>query len=114
MRAYTGSEALTIHGETQFLHHHLQVFPGFALLAGITEKIRRMVGHGELTTAPVRIVALHARGLEIVEAAAELRHGGVHGEQRLGGDSTKSDDDLRLDDRDLAHQERRTGFALLT
>jgi hypothetical protein len=34
--------------QPQVLHHHLQVFPGFLLLAGVAQQIGWMVGDGEL------------------------------------------------------------------
>lgn len=32
--------------QTHEFHHHLQIFPGFFLLARIAQQERRMVGHG--------------------------------------------------------------------
>ncbi len=47
--------------QAQVLHHHLQVFPGFALLARIAQKKCRMVGNRQFCSLPRRVAAARAR-----------------------------------------------------
>src|SRR5579864_6038344 len=53
--------------QSQFLHHHLQVFPGFFFLARIAQQKRRMISDRELCSA------------EVVPAATQLGHWSVDG-----------------------------------
>src|ERR1700720_3914215 len=59
------------HLQAQFLHHHLQIFPGLFLLTRVAQQDCRMVGDCELGAA------------EIVPMASQFGHGGVDGEKRL-------------------------------
>src|SRR5579871_2869524 len=45
---------------SEILHHHLQIFPGFAFLAWIAQQECRMVGYSELRPLPCRIAAARA------------------------------------------------------
>src|SRR4051812_33407669 len=69
---------------TKMLHHHLQVFPRFRLLAGIAQQIRGMVRDSEF------------RVPEIVDLAAQVGHGVIESQQVLGSDRAESHDDLGL------------------
>src|SRR5579864_8267164 len=57
---------------SEILHHHLQIFPGFAFLARITQQERRMISHDQLRPLPCRIAAARAGWHEVVEAAAQF------------------------------------------
>ena len=70
-----------------------------------------MIGHGQLGSCPVGIVALYSRRTEVVPLAAELSHGRVHGKQGLRGHGAECDDDFWFDGGNLPHEEWRTGFA---
>src|SRR5215469_7006535 len=85
--------------QAQFFHDHLKVFPGLFLLARIAQQESRVIGYGKLGSA------------EVVPAAAQLGHGRIDGEQRLGSHSAEGHDCLGLDDLDLAKQVGRAGFA---
>src|ERR1019366_10759990 len=100
--------------QAQRLHYHLQVFPCFAFLAWVAEQKCRVVGDCQLASVPVGIVATRAGGLEVIEAAAQLRHRRIHSEQRFRGGRAESHEHFGLDDRDLSHQEWGASFALLT
>src|SRR5215469_237218 len=99
--------------QSQFLHHHLKILPGFLLLARIAQEKGRVIGDSQLGAGPVRVVAAHASGTEVIPATAEVRHRLVESKQSLGRDRTQGDDHLRLDGGYLTHQERRTGLALV-
>ena len=62
---------------------------------------------------PFGIAAAGSCGHEIVEAAAQFRHGRVDREQVFGGHGAQGNDHLRLDCGDLAHQKGRAGLALI-
>ena len=49
----------------------------------------------------------------IIEPAAQRRHRVVDAQQVLGRSRAQRHDDLRPDDANLPHQERRAGFALI-
>src|SRR6185312_11748547 len=88
------------HRHSQVLHHHLQILPGFLLLPRIAEQVCRVVGHGELCV------------FEVIDVAAQVDHRIIHTQQRFGCDRAQRNDDLRLHDLDLPHQEWRAGVAL--
>src|SRR5260370_25710703 len=99
--------------QPQLLHYHLQVLPRLALLPRIAQQKRWMVRDRELASIPAGIIAAHARRFEVVEAPAQLDHRSVHRQQGLGGGSAEGHDHLRFDHRNLSHQERRAGRALV-
>src|SRR5260370_11710686 len=72
-----------------------------------------MVGDGEFASTPPGIIVAPARRFEVVEAPAQLDHRSVHRQQGLGGGSAEGHDHLRFDHRNLSHQERRAGRALV-
>ena len=72
-----------------------------------------MIRYCELGSLPVRIIASRASRREVVEAPAQFGHWCVDGEQILRRDRTQSDDDFRLDDRDLPHQKRQAGVTFI-
>src|SRR5215469_10406730 len=85
--------------QAQFFHDHLKIFPGLFLLARIAQQESRVIGYGKLGSA------------EVVPAAAQLGHGRIDGEQRLGSHSAEGHDGLGLDNLDLPKQVWRAGFA---
>ena len=56
--------------DAQVFHHHLQILPGLALLARISQQECGMVGDGQARARPGGIAAANARGFEVVKSAA--------------------------------------------
>src|SRR5580765_2581282 len=99
--------------EAQVLHHHLQIFPGFAFLTWIAQKECRVVGHSELRALPTRIAATRTRGYEVIKSSAEFGHWGVNRQELFRSNCAQRNDHLWLDYCDLPHEKWRAGVALV-
>src|SRR5687767_4977794 len=89
-----GASALRATAIGVHLHRELEVGPGLALLARRAQQVRRVVGHDERP-------ALCA---ERVQAPAQLADRRVGVQQVLRGDAPHRENDLGIDERDLALQ----------
>src|SRR5262249_40960950 len=97
-----GSFALSRGGQSEILHHSLQVLPSFFLLSRIAQQVGGMVGDDQPGVA------------KIIGAAPEIGHAVIDLQQALRRNGTERHDDLWSHHIDLPQQEWRASLAFIT
>jgi len=82
-------------------------------LARVAEQECGVIGDRESCALPLGVGVAGTGGQEVVKLSAQLGHGRAVGQQIFRRGSAQRHHNFGPDDRDLAHEIRRAGFALL-